>query len=540
MQINPINLTKQTKLITDYRNKKQDIMQFFDYGLSAEDMTMRLNDLKEYTYDRDRLAQVLKELNTNWDAPNETLNNIERLKKEDSVVVVGGQQVGLLTGPMYTINKVISVIQFAKQQEQELNVPVIPVFWMAGEDHDFDEINHIYLPDKQGMKKYATQQFSHEKKPLSEVTLDKEKTKSWLDNVFGELQETNYTKSLYGNMVDFIDEAKTYVDFFAKVLFYLFNEEGLVLIDSGHKDIRKIEDTYFEKIIKKQAEISEGVYEAHEALKESNYQVDINLTPTDGHLFYHVDGERILLTRAKTGEWVGKNNELKLTTNELVSIAKEEPEKLSNNVVTRTLMQELLIPTLAFIGGPGEIGYWSAFKSAFHSLDLKMPPVVPRLSITYVTPTIVKMSEKHSLSHELVVNNGVREQKDHWLASKTNPQVEKTVTEIKEKIDVVHEPLRKIATNIQDDLSALADKNLKYIFDDIDFLEKRIIKTIEERYSKEIDEYNHVDKHLHPFNGLQERIWNPIYFINYYGLSFLKQTIKAPLSFTEDHYLVYL
>lgn len=540
MQINPVNLTNQTKLIKDYRNEKQGIMQFFDYGLSAEDMTMRLDDLKKYTYDRERLAQVLRELNINWGAPKVTLDNIERLKNKESVVVVGGQQTGLLTGPMYTINKIISIIQYARQQESELNVPVIPVFWMAGEDHDFDEVNHIYLSSEDGMKKHATKQFIHEKKPLSEVTLDKEETKNWINSVFGELQETNYTKDLYDTILKFIEEVDTYVDFFAKVLFYLFDEEGLILIDSGNKLIRKVESDYFIKIINQQAKISSGVYKAHQMLKENNYQVDINLTPSDGHLFYHVNGERILLTRLETGEWGGKNNELKLTTDELVNIAKEEPEKLSNNVVTRTLMQELLLPTLAFVGGPGEIGYWAAFKPAFHSLGLKVPPVVPRLSITYVTSTIVKLSEKHSLSCEEVVNNGVKKSKDLWLASKTNPQIEKTVSEIKDKVSAVHEPLRQIATNIQDDLSALADKNLEYIFNDIDFLEKRIIKTIEERYSKEIDEYNIVNKHLHPFGGLQERIWNPIYFINHYGRNFLKQTINAPLSFTEDHYFIYL
>ncbi len=100
--------------------------------------------------DRDKLTEALTEMNKEWDAPESTYKAIERLKEENSAVVIGGQQAGLLTGPLYTINKVLSVIQFAKQQESKLNVPIIPVFWIAGEDHDFDEINHVFCPIRPG------------------------------------------------------------------------------------------------------------------------------------------------------------------------------------------------------------------------------------------------------------------------------------------------------------------------------------------------------------------------------------------------------
>src|SRR5699024_5290643 len=93
----------------------------------------------------------------NWGSDDATLKNIERLKSDNAVVVIGGQQAGLLTGPLYSVNKVISIIQLAKEQEAELNRPVIPVFWIAGEDHDFDEINHVNMRTKTGLK---SEQFS--------------------------------------------------------------------------------------------------------------------------------------------------------------------------------------------------------------------------------------------------------------------------------------------------------------------------------------------------------------------------------------------
>src|SRR5699024_8817028 len=157
----------------------------------------------------------------------------------------------------------------------------------------------------------------------------------------------------------------------------------IVLIDSADEAVRKMESNYFIQLIEKQPEISKGVYHSLEDLKKSGYAVSLEADPEDGHLFYHLNGERILLTRDEEGNWQGKQGECLLSNEELIQIAKDQPELLSNNVATRPLMQELLFPTLAFIGGPGEIAYWAALQRAFAALEIKMPPVVPRLSLTY-------------------------------------------------------------------------------------------------------------------------------------------------------------
>src|SRR5690625_4018058 len=153
MQIEAVKIHNKSRLICDYRANKKNIMSFFDYDPYSQ-FRERVEDVKQRHYDRGHLTDVLHEINSRWDAPRTTIDNIERLKEENSTVVIGGQQAGLLTGPMYTINKVISIIQFAKQKEKELGIPVIPVFWIAGEDHDFDEINHVFLPNHGEMEKY--------------------------------------------------------------------------------------------------------------------------------------------------------------------------------------------------------------------------------------------------------------------------------------------------------------------------------------------------------------------------------------------------
>ncbi|UJL47845.1 bacillithiol biosynthesis cysteine-adding enzyme BshC [Virgibacillus sp. NKC19-16] len=539
MQIDPIQLHRQSQFIYDYRNKSDQMKQFFDY-MPFESGEQRVKDLKNRSFDRVGLANVLRMINKQWEAPDSTYHNIERLKEDNSVVVIGGQQAGLMTGPMYTINKIISIIQFAKQQEADLNIPVIPVFWIAGEDHDLDEINHIYLPNQAQMKKHKLLQRGFEKHSVSHIHMDESESNAWLNKLFEQLTETQYTKDLYETVKGCLDKSTTYVDFFARVIYQLFTEEGLVLIDSADPKVRQLESSYFIQLIENQPEISEGVYAAFSQLQQKGYSLSLDVDSTDGHLFYHKNNERILLMRSDNGEWIGKQNEVRLTTEELITTARAHPECLSNNVVTRPLMQELLFPSLAFIGGPGEISYWAALKPAFHALNMKMPPLLPRLSITYIDRNLEKSLKRFDISATDAVNQGVEDIKDNWLTSKSNPPVEQVVNEIKVAVDKAHAPLRDIARDIRSDLGELADKNLSYLYSDIEYLEDRIRKALQEKYAKELYEFDHINNVLQPRGGLQERIWNPLPLINAYGTDFIKKMTNAPCSFEHDHYLVYI
>ena len=214
MYIDPIPLYKKSQFIKDYREQKADVLKYFDYEPFG-DLSKRLQDLQARDFDRENLANVLHTLNINWNAPQSTLDNIERLRDPNSVVVIGGQQAGLLTGPFYTLNKVISLLQFARQQEAKWNIPVIPVFWIAGEDHDFDEINHVYLLDKESFKKHKLRHVSVNKRPISQLMLDHDQAHQWLDEVFQHLDETVYTKYLYQMTKECLDSSQSYVDFFA-------------------------------------------------------------------------------------------------------------------------------------------------------------------------------------------------------------------------------------------------------------------------------------------------------------------------------------
>lgn len=541
MRIKPIQLQDTNQLVQDYLNQHNDIHTFFDYTPFTAD-EKRLADLQKRSFQREALAETLHKLNTNWDAPQETLDQIERLKDTKSVVVIGGQQAGLLTGPMYSLNKVISILTLAKEKEKQLNIPVIPVFWIAGEDHDYDEINHIYSNNGTKLYKHTSPQQLYLKKSISYVNIDKEKTIEWINQAFQDLIETENTKSLYECVQSCLQNSTSYVDFFARLIFKFFPNQGIVLIDSAHPDVRKLEGVVFEQLIQRQPEISSAVYKSVQKLKQKGYSISLEAEIDDAHLFYHdSNNERISLKR-EGNLWIGKNDELELTTDQLIQTAEEEPERLSNNVVTRPIMQETLFPTLAFIGGDGEISYWAALKDAFRAYDknLNVPPVVPRMKFTYITNRIEKLLETRVLEPEYVLEHGVDDVKLNWLMTQETPPIDMIFDGVKERVDKVHVPLQQLAETISPDLADEAKKNIRLIQNQLAYLENKTKLKLEERYSLELEQYAEIGNQLKPNELLQERVYSPLPFMNEYGSKFIEVLLEKELSFHENHYLVYL
>lgn len=540
MLVQAIPLEKNNALNEAYRNEQASILDYFDYKPFAS-FENRYEEIKQRSYQRTALVKVLTEMNRAWGAPANTITQIERLQNEASVVVVGGQQAGLLSGPLYSLNKVISIIRLAKEQEAKLNVPVIPVFWIAGEDHDYDEINHTFTLREGTLHKHVSKQQEIIKKSVSHIPLDKDLTGKWLLQAFQDLQETNFTKEIYDKLKHSLDRATTFVDFFAEVIFELFQEEGLVLLDAAHPGIRQLEKDYFKAMIEQERQIATDVYETVQQLQQEGFAVPLEVEEADAHLFYHDEqNERVLLKRF-TNYFVGKNDEIELTENCLYEIARQTPEKLSNNVVTRPLMQELLLPTLAFVAGDGEISYWAALKKAFHTMDLKMPPVVPRLSFTYVTERIDKLLKQRVLTVEDAINKGTDQIKLNWLLAQETPPVRQLFFEAEGQLKALHQPLQELVVQVTPSVQSEAEKNLQYMKDHLAYLQRRVEQTLEKKYATQIKQFTEINHLLRPNGGLQERVYNPLYFINEYGVTWIQELHKqANITFEAEHYVVYL
>lgn len=539
IDIKPIKWNDPGPFMTDYRNSTDAAMHFFEYK-PYESLQKRYEYLLERTYPREELVSVMKKMHERWDAPDHTFERLQQLTDPKSTVVIGGQQAGLLTGPLYSLNKLISIIQYARKQERVLKAPVLPVFWIAGEDHDFEEINHVFIEEKNNLQKHRLQQLVNERATVSSISIDHELIGRWVDVVFTSLQETEHASDVYQLVWRCLRESETYVDFFARMLFTLLPNESFLLIDSGDPLTRHMQQENFAQLIDHQPAIAKSIYQTDVAFKKVGYHSIVDVQPHDGHLFYHLDGERILLERDDRNSWVGKQDEIAFTSDELLDVANHQPELLSNNVMTRPLMQEMMFPTLAFLGGNGEITYWALLKEAFRAVDLQMPPVIPRLSFTYVNKKTAHILDELHLDVGDVIRRGADQEKLYFLSKQTNPPIDVLMNEMKVQMKRTYEPIHAFARSIRTDIGKLAQSNEQIVLKEMAYLEKRMQQAVEEEMQHVLDQYAYIQMVLHPQNGLQERVWNPAPLLVEVGPDVFEQVIKETFDFKEAHYAIYI
>ncbi|GAA0460546.1 bacillithiol biosynthesis cysteine-adding enzyme BshC [Alkalibacillus silvisoli] len=543
MEAKPIELTQQANLIKDYRDRKESIYKHFQYDpFQLRSFRSRYEYLMGQTYKREALVKVLKEQNERWVMTSKVQQNIEALLDEKSTVVIGGQQTGLLTGPLYTIHKIVSIIIQANEMSEYLKSPVIPVFWMAGEDHDFLEIDHVFTYQDQELNKVRIDDetpFDY-KSPISKREIPVVEAERFIDQVFETFQETEHTKELYETVRQSLNNSKTYVDFFACFLNQLFEKDGLVLVDADERNLRMLERDYFIRMVENREDIATKTAERLKALTASGYHINLDAKSTDAHLFYHHDGERLLLEVDTNGRYRSKGGEVSFLEAELKELIYHSPEQFSNNVVTRPLMQEFVFPVLSFVGGPGEIGYWSSLKGAFEAVNLQLPIVTPRLSLTLMKRNHQSIMNQYHVDETDLINNGTYQDKMSWLKRQSKYPLEETVQQVKKQMEVAHQPLQEIAQSVSNDMAALTETNLKQIEDEINYVEKKLYHAIKGQHQDVVLRFDDLDSFYYPLGGLQERVWNVVYWLNEYGLDLPESLTKIPPRFEQDHQIVIL
>ncbi|HEX7065666.1 MAG TPA: bacillithiol biosynthesis cysteine-adding enzyme BshC [Bacillales bacterium] len=541
MDINEISLPQKNRLASGYMEGEEHVLSFFDYASADQgDFHTRLAELQERTFPRKELAKVLHDYNSRFSPSEAVISNIERLKQPESVAVIGGQQAGVLTGPMYTIHKCLSIIQLAKQQEKRLGVPVIPVFWIAGEDHDFAEVNHTYVLENNRIEKNTVPGAGSAKQPVTDIKIQKDQIWPWVEKIIRSYGETKHTKSVLRLLDESLEDSETFVDWFAFIIMYLFKEQGLVLLDSGDPQLRAVEAPYFKKMVKNNGELNKELLNQIHKLSEAGFDSAIDVDENSANLFYHLNGERILLERDEEGNFRGKNNECLMSEKELLSEVERHPNHISNNVVTRPLMQELLFPTLAFIAGPGEIAYWGTLKEVFHLFGCRLPLLVPRLNITLVDRRTEKWLENQGFSAMEVLIDGIQSKKERWLASRKDWDIDLETRRVKTEIDRVHKQMRSLAVQVDPHLESIARKNIGHVFRQIDYFSDQIERSHRGRYERELGRFDRIEACLLPKNGFQERMWSVFPFLNRYGPDLVGRLTTCEFQFNHKHKVVFL
>lgn len=538
MKLDNLRLPVQNKVLHSYETDENFLHTYFDYANKEEMFSERLHELSARSFNRKDVAATVKSFMEPFGISNCAQKHIEELA-DDAVTIIGGQQAGILTGPLFSIHKAITVILLAKQQRAHLGVPVVPIFWVAGEDHDLNEINHVYTEVGGRVTKAQIKDKFVLKLMASDATYEQADMKEFVTSVFQKFGETTYTAELLNEVLEALEREETFTGFFVRLMNGFFADEGLLFIDAAYGPLRELERDYFSVLIKESDHIAAAVLEKEQQFEHEGYGQPLQAQEDAAHLFYLHETGRVLLSK-RDGDFVNDSVGLRFTEEALLQVASDTPWLLSNNVATRPLMQDLVFPVLAFVGGAGELAYWALLKEAFHKLEIKMPVFVPRMSLTLVSRTVGKTLEEKSLTISDVMAGEAAVAREQFIREVKDEEFQRAVTQAEKVLAEEYEKIGRSLDSNETMMRELLEKNLAFHAKQFKYLQEKSEEALLVKYEAELRKYLLMENELFPNGGFQERTYTPYVYLNEYGPTLIQDLLALPLKIDGTHKVVYL
>ena len=438
------------------------------------------------------------------------------------MAIVTGQQIGMCTGPLYTIYKAITAIKLAEQCSAEMpDYNFVPVFWVEGEDHDFEEINKINLVNAEGQIEKI--EYLYGGKPLEKnpgavgnLVIDSFGEK-FFDTLQSKLQETEFKAQLFGSLRGHYRSGATLGNAFVGLMNQLFEDSGLVFLNPNDPDFKKLLKPVFSKEVAEVTKTSQLVIERSAELEE-HYHAQIKAKSLNLFMFHK--GGRYLIEPRET-DFSLKGTRQFFSKEELNSIVENSPELISPNVVLRPLCQDTLLPTAAYVGGPSEIAYFAQLGPVYKFFGMQMPVVYPRASATILEEKIKNILEKYQI--------GIAE-----LWSDIDPLLIRIAEQVSEvKVDGLFEQLQSrikeaVAESrfgiqqIDPTLSGTIDSTLARFESQLAVLKEKTQAAQQRRQDITLKQIQRAATHVFPGSNFQEREFNVVYYLNKYGPDFVK------------------
>lgn len=521
-----------------YLNTDREILSFYDYKLN--ETQERADELDGLTFKRDQVVAALQSFQRRCFPCEQALFQTERLLQQDAVAVVGGQQAGLLTGPLYTIHKIVSIISESRRLERELERPVVPIFWIAGEDHDIDEINHTFFHEKNNISKIKIKEKNDIKTPASERIINKESAREAVFEALKNMPETSETKELKKALLADAEKELTYTEWCAEVLYRLFKGSGLVVMDAHDPGIRKVEKEYFLEMVKNNTDMRHAFTSQAEKMREKGFGEPITIDPDNAHLFIEENNQRYLL-QSDAGRWWKKGEEHSRSQEDIAAALSQE-SGLSNNVVSRPVMQDLILPVHTFIAGAGELHYWGTLKEAFHSFGHRMPIVKPRHSITLVSRKSEKTLNQYGLDLKDVISRGTEDIRQKRIEDAEGAHSEKLIGNVETKVSEELQTLLKTggSQRTKEQLHERYVKKWEKLMEDY---RKDFNKALEKEEDVHLKRLAALEAEIFPEKNKQERFLNIHPFLNNYGndlVERLTDNVVKQENGHPSHFIAYL
>jgi len=484
-----------SKIICNYLDKKTELSDFYGNfpDLDGFKNQIEVKTASFQSNSRNILVDVLKDQYKNITISNKTLQNINSLSSNTTYTITTGHQLNIFTGPLYFLYKIIATINLTKVLKKEFpNLNFIPMYWMATEDHDFDEINFFNFKSEKIIWNRESSGAVGRLKTADFDTVFKEFSKK-----LGNSNKANYLKELFESSYvnhSNLTEATRYL------VNELFGEYGLVIIDGDDRQLKQ----QFTSVIKDELLNKTSFKEVSKTNKKlaKNYKIQVN--PREINLFYLKEGlrERIIF---ENNQYKINNTSLVFSEDEILYEISKYPENFSPNVIMRPLFQEMVLPNLCYIGGGGELAYWFQLKNYFEVSNVPFPILLLRNSVLLASKKQLTKIDKLTISFEELFL------KQHDLITKKV----KEISEIEIDFSKQKEYLKQQFTDLkelakQTDISFLGAVNAqeKKQLKGISNLEKRLLKAQKRKLKDIVERITIVQNELFPNQSLEERTRN--------------------------------
>jgi bacillithiol biosynthesis cysteine-adding enzyme BshC len=487
---------------------------------------------------REALAGILLKQNQDYGCGSRTNENIERLSQDQTCAVVTGQQVGLFSGPLYTIYKSLTAIKLAEYLSQNLPGSYVPVFWMASDDHDFAEIDHINLMAKDNRVKKIRYEssFSGQKIPASKLELT-EDISDYIQQLDDMTLDSEFKSKILRHLSEAYKPGRSFSQAFGKWMTRLFQSKGLIFMDASHARLKALGSEIFKREITGDSPSTKRALETSEILRQANYHTQIQLHEGKLNLFF-AENERQTIHLREDGIFVVARDRT-YEKSELLSLLDANPEIFSPNVLLRPLYQDALLPTVAYVGGPGEIAYFAQMKGVYDSFSLPMPVIYPRKSVTVIEKNIDHIMEKYGVKIEAIWQDadGVIKK----IAKKQIPEaVDESIRGASSHLEEDFDAVKQQIMAFEPALEKSADAALGKMKRQLKFLENKILQASKKRNNIAVRQLQRVKNSLYPGGRMQERVFNIVPFLIKYDYTFVDKLYERVGIDAFDHQVIKL
>ena len=535
-------IPQQTRLFLEYLKDPVALRKFYPSAVRYHhELAQRVPEvLSAYRVDRNKVCDALAAMNQRWGAGEATLKNLDLLREPDCIAVVSGQQAGLFTGPLYTIYKALSAVKLAGCLQQR-ETKAVPVFWIAAEDHDFVEVAKAEFIGRDCQLKdvEVSADLHREGQPVGQVMLN-DSIDAVVDQLFDLLPNSEFADDMKALVKNAWQPGRGYVESFATMMTSLLGRYGLIFLDPLDPELKKLAAPLYSEAARRAPEIASAIEQRSSELERDGYHAQVLASANSFPLFLHDDeGGRHAVVRVENGKYKAKDIEQEYTAEELASLAQENPQKFSPNVTLRAVVQDYLLPTLAYYGGAAEIAYFAQTAEVYRVLERPATPILPRSSLTMIERHAGRVLERYDLTlkdlfegHEPVIKRVVEE----YLGADTAKLFSTTEQNVNHDLD----RLRQDLAAIDPTLAGALETGRKKINYQLEGLRTRFVRAQLTRDEAAHRQLLRVFDQLYPNKDLQERHINITSLLARHGTYVIEWIFNALNLGSNEHQVVKL